>query len=296
MNHIGAKISIFAAILSFCIATVSCTSEPVTYRGPDYILFSEKSYDIGVISNDEWFEIPITATRSCDYDRNIGVEVISERSNAIERRHYVIESNTLTIPSGELTTSLRIRGMADNISVADSLGIALRLVIEPENVWDTYGIESQVHLRKCCPVELDNFTGYAKLTSTWTMQYMNSDARLVRTERDATEGDVIVVKDMFYDGYDVHLRFRTDDRLNPTIELDEHVIGTTGEAFGTIYGNGKLMMATPTGYSSYYSSCENYLLLYVTMYVADVGTVGTYVNIFEWITDDEAERILREGF
>jgi hypothetical protein len=32
------------------------------------------------------------------------------------------------------------------------------------------------------------------------------------------------------------------------------------------------------------------------MYVEEVGTVGSYVNILEWISDDEAERIMREGF
>jgi hypothetical protein len=31
------------------------------------------------------------------------------------------------------------------------------------------------------------------------------------------------------------------------------------------------------------------------MYVDNVGTVGSYANIIEWISDDEAERILREG-
>ena len=94
----------------------------------------------------------------------------------------------------------------------------------------------------------------------------------------------------------VRLKFLTEDRLNPAIEMEEQVIGSTGEAFGTIYGDGKLLMTTPAGYSNYYSSCERYVLQYVTMYVANVGTVGTYVNIFEWISDDEAERIMREGF
>ena len=29
--------------------------------------------------------------------------------------------------------------------------------------------------------------------------------------------------------------------------------------------------------------------------MVEVGTVGTYANILEWISDEEAERILREG-
>ena len=102
---------------------------------------------------------------------------------------------------------------------------------------------------------------------------------------------------MFYKGYDISITLNNDNRLEPLIEMpEEQVVGSTGEAFGTIYGNGKLMMTQTIGASSYYSSCEGFLLLYVTMYVDGVGTVGTYANVLEWISDEEAERIMREGF
>ena len=273
-----------------------CQAEKTTYEGPDYILFSADSHTLGILDSEEWFEIPISATRTANEERTIGVEVVASETSAIEGLHYILESNTLTIPKGELTTAVRIKGLAENIDINSMLSIKLRLVIDPELVWDAYGIESEVLLQKCCPFDINNFTGYAKITSTWTMQYMNAEARLVRTERDPEDKSAIIVKDMFYDGYDIRLRLNSDDRLNPTVELAEQVLGTTGEAFGTIYGNGKLMMAEPTGYTSYYGTCENFLVLYSMMYVDGVGVVGTYVNIFEWISDLEAERIMREGF
>ena len=272
-----------------------CQAEKTTYEGPDYILFSADSHTLGILDSEEWFEIPISATRTANEERTIGVEVVASESSAIEGLHYILESNTLTIPKGELTTAVRIKGLAENIDINSMLSIKLRLVIDPELVWDAYGIESEVQLQRCCPFDINNFTGYAKITSTWTMQYMNAEARLVRTERDPEDKSAIIVKDMFYDGYDIRLRLNSDDRLNPTVELAEQVLGTTGEAFGTIYGNGKLMMAEPTGYTSYYGTCENFLVLYSMMYVDGVGVVGTYVNIFEWISDLEAERIMREG-
>jgi hypothetical protein len=102
---------------------------------------------------------------------------------------------------------------------------------------------------------------------------------------------------MYYDGYDIRITFLNENRLEPFVEMPEpQVAGSTGEAFGTIYGNGKLMMMQPADSGSYYSPCEGFLLQYVTMYVEEVGTVGTYANILEWISDDEAERIMREGF
>ena len=273
-----------------------CQAEKTTYEGPNYILFSADSHTLGILDSEEWFEIPISATRTANEERTIGVEVVASESSAIEGLHYILESNTLTIPKGELTTAVRIKGLAENIDINSMLSIKLRLVIDPELVWDAYGIESEVLLQKCCPFDINNFTGYAKITSTWTMQYMNAEARLVRTERDPEDKSAIIVKDMFYDGYDIGLKLNSEDRLNPTVTLTEQVLGTTGEAFGTIYGNGKLMMAEPTGYTSYYGTCENFLVLYSMMYVDGVGVVGTYVNIFEWISDLEAERIMREGF
>ena len=287
---------IFYGGIALLSLLAGCQAEKTTYEGPNYILFSADSHTLGILDSEEWFEIPISATRTANEERTIGVEVVASESSAIEGLHYILESNTLTIPKGELTTAVRIKGLAENIDINSMLSIKLRLVIDPELVWDAYGIESEVLLQKCCPFDINNFTGYAKITSTWTMQYMNAEARLVRTERDPEDKSAIIVKDMFYDGYDIRLRLNSDDRLNPTVELAEQVLGTTGEAFGTIYGNGKLMMAEPTGYTSYYGTCENFLVLYTMMYVDGVGVVGTYVNIFEWISDLEAERIMREGF
>ena len=276
---------------------VCCESERQIYDGPNYIMFSSERHDLGVMDSEEWFEIPITATRTADHDRNVGVEIIAARSSAIYGMHYTIESTTLTIPAGELNAMLRIKGYPDAISVSDNLGITLNLVLEDEDVWEEYGTETEVYLHKCCPLDMNAFTGYAVLTSTWIMQYMNAESLLVKTHLDDTTPNTIVVESMYYDGYDIRITLLNDNRLEPFVEMPEpQVAGSTGEAFGTIYGNGKLMMMQPADSGSYYSPCEGFMLQYVTMYVEEVGTVGTYANILEWISDDEAERIMREGF
>lgn len=286
-------VALFVLLLT---SIVGCEPERTTYDGPNYIMFSAERHDLGIIDSDEWLEIPITATRTADYDRNVGVEIIAARSSAIEGVHFTIESTTVTIPAGELTTALRIKGNPDAISVSDNLGITLNLAIEEENVWEEYGTETEVYLHKCCPLDMNAFTGYAVLTSTWAMQYMNVESLLVKTHLDETTPNTIVVESMFYEGYDIRITLKNDNRLEPLIEMPQaQVVGSTGEAFGTIYGNGKLMMQQADS-GSYYSPCEGFLLLYVTMYVEEVGTVGTYANVLEWISEDEAERIMREGF
>lgn len=278
------------AIIGMLLSLVACKGEQTIYNAENYILFAQKQHTFGVIDNEEWFEIPISATRTSDHARNIGVEIIYSESDAIEGLHFVVENNTVTIPAGKLTTALRIRGIAENIAVGSNPKIVLNLVIDDEQIWDVYGTRSEVHLQRCCPFNIDNFAGHAKITSTWLMQYMNTDTSIVETEVDR-ENKSVIIKNMFYEGYDIIVSLDNSNRLAPRVNISEQVLGSTGEAFGTIYGNGKLMMAEPMGYTSYFGTCENFMVLYTTMYVDGVGTVGTYVNIFEWISEEEAKRM-----
>ena len=97
-----------------------------------------------------------------------------------------------------------------------------------------------------------------------------------------------------YKNYDLKIKYDPSDPLKPFVEFDDQIIGSTAEAFGTIYGNGKLMCTQPVAYDSYYNVCQKFVFLYSTIYVVGKGTVGTYVNILEWISDEEAEQYKKE--
>lgn len=289
------------AILALLLTVVSCKEERTTYSGPNYIMFSDSLYVLPVQNNEEYFDIPVAATQTCNYDRTLAVEIIDRNSNAIEGVHYTIEANTITIKAGELTTNVRVRGLYDNIAVTDSLGFALRLVTEKDTQWDIYGIDANVVLKKTCPFNIYDFEGYIVLNSTYLYDYTVVDKRLIRAEVLSEEENTLLIKDYFYDGYDVKLKFTTDDLLNPLIEMEEQIFGPTDEAFGTIYGDGKIRMFQPTNYLSYYSSCEQFVYQYMTLYVMNpdesiYGTVGTFINVLKWISDDEAEKLKREGY
>lgn len=285
------------AVIGMALLLLACKSEQPPHESPNYITFTEKTMTIGVVDNEEWFEIPITATHKMSEDCNIGVEVIASESSAVEDLHFVIESHTLKIKAGKQATSLRIKGIADAITPNIPLEVKLRLIVDDENMSNRNSSVISIQLQRCCPFDINNFEGYAVLTSTWSMQYMNTDSHLVHTHVDENEEGVIVIEDMFYEDYDIRVRLYDNDRLTPIAMLcGTQVVGSTGEAFGTIYGNGKLMIGSaPTEYISYYSTCENFLLLYSEMFVEEVGTVGYFGHILEWISDDEAERIMREG-
>lgn len=286
-----------SAICFTFISIIGCEAEYTTYSGPNYIMFSDTLYTIPVQNSEDYYEVPVSATQPTNYNRTFAVEVIDQNSNAIEGRHYELESNTLTIKAGEMATSVRVRGLYDNIGINDSIGFSLRLVTNEETHWDKYGIDTKVVLKKTRPFNIDEFTGYALIyLSTYMYSYMPVTQRVIRVEKDPQAENTIIMKNYFYDGYDVKLRLTTNDPLNPIIRMDEQIFASTAEAFGTIYGDGKIMMYEPNAYTSYYSTNELFIMHYMTLYVLDVGTVGTYINVIKFISDNEAEKLIREGY
>ena len=287
--------------LLMCAITSCGDAERPSYEGPNYILFSDTLTVLAVQNNEEVFDIPVAATEACSYDRTVAVEVIDKKSNAIEGKHYTIESNTITIKAGERAANVRIRGNYDAIAATDSLGLTLRLLTQQADQWDLYekSYEAKVILQKCCPFDINLFNGYAVLTSTYMQEFMpNVDNRLIKAIIDSEEENTIIMKDFFYDGYDVKIRFTTNDILNPLIEMDEQTFASTAEAFGTNYGDGYLHLYQPSSGVSYYSTCEQFIFQYFTLYVpgmAGNNVVGTFASAIEWISNDEAKRLYLEG-
>lgn len=287
----------FCAVFALLLALTSCNESYTTYEGPGFISFSDSIYVLPVQNNEQVFDIPVVAAQACNYDRTLAVEVLDKNTNAIEGKHFSVVSNTVTIPAGELTANFRIRGNADNITINDSLGINLHLVTEHPGVEELQSLNANVLLIKTCPFNIADFTGYCVLQSPYMDAYMPGvKARLVKSELDPENENTIILKDYFYDGYDVKLRFTTNDPLNPLIEMDEQKFGPTAEAFGTVYGDGVIYMKQLVNYASYYSPCELFLVHYTTLFVPGVGTIDSYINIVKFISDDEADRIKREGF
>lgn len=295
---------LLGAILSLALfaGLTSCEEERTVYNGPQYIMFADTLSVLGVENSEEYFDIRIAATKAVEKDYTLAVEVID--SSAVEGVHYTIESNTVTIKAGQLATSVRIRANYESLAIGeDPVAFRLRLVTDEETHWNLYGdkgLETKVMLQKICPFDVNAFSGYAMVTSTFLYDYVGSYNRLIKTEVDSTKKNTIILRDYLYDGYDVKVRFTTDDMLNPLIEMDDQPMASTGEAFGTIYGDGMLHIYQPSSMVSYYSSCEKFILQYMTVWVpgmaAGTNTVGTFINAVEWISDDEARILKGQGY
>ena len=83
----------------------SCNEgESMTPSTPNYIQFSDTLYVLPVADDVEYHNIPVVATKACDYDRTVAVEIIDATSNAIEGKHYSLKSNSITIPAMNIGT------------------------------------------------------------------------------------------------------------------------------------------------------------------------------------------------
>ena len=292
------------AAVAALIALSGCDQDKVVYSGPNYLMFSDTLYTYAVQETNEIFNVPVSATVPANYDRTFGVEVIDKESNAVEGKHYKILSNTVTIKAGEMSTDVKVQGLYKNIGITDSLGFALRLVIPDTEQWSLYKNEAKVVVQKICPFDIKNFKGYCKVTSSYlSSDYYPKKVDLRLVTSDIVEGkeNTIVVHGLYFDGYDMEIKFNRKDVLEPLVEMEEQICGSTGEAFNTIHGDGKLRLNQPTAYTSFYSTNENFILQYVTMSVNNkdgsyYGTVGTFVNVLKWISEAEAEKLKEQGY
>lgn len=283
-------------------ALSSCHERYVTYDDAEYVMFADTLQTYPVQQDVEYFSIPVVSTVKRDYDRTFGVEIIDKGSNAIENVHYRLKSNTVTIKAGETRADVLVHGLYDNIEASDSLGFQLRLVMNDELEMPLYGKDTKAVLMKVCPFDINNFTGYCVFTSMFLYDYSitGSYQRLVYTEKHPTEENTIICRNWLNDGYDIRMTFHPEDPMRPLISIEEgQVASDEGSFFGTTHGDDKILVRTSAMNDSMFFTCGSYLYLWAEIYVenlgAPVGTVGHFYNIMEWISDEEAERLKREG-
>lgn len=286
----------FAAVMAFS----ACQERYVTYEGDEYVMFADTLAVYPVMEGAEEFSIPVVSTVVRDYDRTFGVEVIDRLSNAIERKHYSLESNTITIKAGETRADVKVRGHYENIGEADSLGFALQLVMKDELVMPLYGKQTKAVIMKTGKFDRSKFTGYCVLSSMFLQNYSQNGGynRLVYTEPHPTLDNTIICRNWLKDGYDVELTFNDEDPLMPVVTMARTVAGDQGSFFGTSYGQwgDKLYVRSSNLAQSIFYPLGGYLYIWTEFSVDEYGIVGDFYNVMQWVTDEEAERIMREGF
>ena len=88
------------SIIVAAFALTGCHERYVTYSDAEYVMFADTMAIYPVQKADSTFVIPVVSTVKKDYDRTFAVEIIDKGNNAIEKKHYRLESNTITIKAG----------------------------------------------------------------------------------------------------------------------------------------------------------------------------------------------------
>lgn len=278
------KLNIYflSTLMLLLLAFTGCSEEKTLYSGNEYVMFADTLHYMPVTPNvGKTFEIVVSTTQKVNYDRSYGVELVVNKSNAIEGRHFELLSNNVTIKAGELTGSILVKGIYDDIIYGEELIFTLRLLTSKEDVWDLYGKETKVSLIKCPKFSIDDYTGNLKLYASFPFSNENVTF-YVKSEK--LNDSILLIKQPFSDKYDLKVRF-SDNKNNP---FEDGVSVNEQIAFSDVT-YGRVFTKTVTSNPSYYITEARSLFLYMDMFVTEVGSFGIHRYIFKWVPQSEVD-------
>lgn len=273
------KKTIFNPLLLLVLFTAvfsSCTNEDVLFSGNDYVMFSDSLTFMPVTPvEDNYFEVEVAATKISSVDRNYAVELVINKSNAIEGHHFDFVTKNLTIKAGELSGKIMMKGYYDNIVYGKKLEYTLRLLAPKEQNWDIYGNESRVALIKCPDFDIEKFTGNMRMYAAFPFsdKFINF---FVKSEK--LDDSTLVIKRPFDNAYDLKVRFHSN-KNNP---FEDKVTMFEQVAFPDA-SNGQVYVKSVETVTSYYITEGRLFDLYLDVFVPKLGTFGVHRYLFQWV-------------
>lgn len=265
------------------LLTTSCTSEipQIIYEGKEFVQFGDSVYNVPVTQEEKYFEIPVVFSNVMDIDRHIVVDIDKKNSNATEGFHFTIEKRNFTIPAGQNTAMVRVKGNYNNISPNDSLAFTLNIVNHEDENLGIYTRKSVVHLTKLLPFNIDDYVGDMIMTCTFPFSTSNTTTVLLKSEK--IDDHTLRILTPFEDARSLTIKFHED----PENPFDRNIDVRTQVAF-TDVNYGAVSMSSVKGYPSYYIPQDRAFILYLNAELEHMGSFGTYYYVFEWITPDKA--------
>lgn len=297
------NIIFWGTTLAAAVAMASCSKSPQTYSDAEYIMFADTMSVNVVLQDQETFNVPVVSTVTCDYDRTVAVEIVDKGSTAIEGRDFKLTSNTLTIKAGENRADVEVTAILENLSDMDTLQFNLRLVVPDAVKWDLYGDQTKVKLFKVQPFDIEKFTGWCVVTSSMLLELPGMDntsvQRLIWTEK-GEEENTVVLTNWLHDGYDVTIRLDPSDPADPGVTMDaDQVISNEQYVLGQINADDRIYVEQSALADSYFNTCKNMVLLNTRTYLMNFGepfaTLGYYDHEMDWVSEEEADRLVSEN-
>ncbi|MGL5787231.1 MAG: DUF4984 domain-containing protein [Bacteroidales bacterium] len=269
-------------IMLFAVAFTNCTKDEVLYGGNDYVMFSDSLAYMPVTTvEDNYFEVEVAATKVSSKDRNYAVELVANKSNAIEGYHYDFVTRNLTIKAGELSGKIKMKGHYDNIIYGEKLEFTLRLLAPKDQNWDIYGNESRISLIKCPDFNIEKFTGNLRMYAAFPFndKYITF---FVKSEKQ--DDSTLIIKAPFDKAYDMKLRFHTN-AVNP---MENKVTIFEQVAFPDL-SYGQVFLKGAETVRSYYVTEARMIDLYLDVFVPSVGSFGVHRYMLQWVPQSEVD-------
>lgn len=106
---------LFIALSAFLLT--GCENDPITYNGPDFVSFSEKTISKVVRAGEDGIvTVEIGCANKSSEARTFTVSVDAANTTAVEGTDFEFISKSVTIPAGEYAGKIQIKGNYENLT------------------------------------------------------------------------------------------------------------------------------------------------------------------------------------
>ena len=247
---------------------LACESDEKVYQGPQFVQFAD-SVCVFPVANSvhQEYEIFVVTSQPVAEDQFFGIEVNEKLSSAKRGEHYQMISNYIRIGKGSNVGSFKIKGFFDSVGQEDSLWIQFQLVSNDLPLSPLYGKSARVQLVKDCGFDVEAFTGNMSLMATFP--FTSGDWIQLPVISERVDENSVLIKDMFFETYDVKLFFDPSDPLKPKVHVPDQVAFVDGRY-------GKVYCSSLPDNPSYFDSCRQRIVLNLMMYVPRIGSFGVF--------------------
>lgn len=260
----------------------ACESPEIHYQKLGRVQFADSTAYMPVTEDAErLFAITIGVDHAVDHDRHYAVEINHTKSTAIEGFHFDLVSNNVMIKAGDLTGEIHAKGYFDQIKHGERLTFTLKLLAPKGAIWDIYGSEMAISMIRTPRFEIDNFVGNLRMYATFPFSDYFTNF-LVKSEK--LNDSTLIIKRPFDRSYDLRVNFKPnwDQPLTDLIYVPEQ-----GAFVDFTYG--VINAVSDENYPSYYVSAGRFFVLWMNIFVDQVGSFGAYEYIFNWVPQSEVD-------
>ncbi|MGL5786226.1 MAG: DUF4984 domain-containing protein [Bacteroidales bacterium] len=274
----------FTLALGIILSTAfsSCSKEEVMYSGQDYVMFADSMDYMPVRPiEDSLFDVEVSATNVASYDRHYAVELVVNKTNAIEGYHFDFVTRNLTIKAGELSGAIQLKGHFENIVYGEKLEIALRLLAPKTEQWELYGNEAKVSLIKCPDFNIQEFAGNLEMIAAFPF----SDKYIsFYVESEIQDDSTLIIREPFDNAYDLKVRFHSNN-INPF----ENGISVLEQVAFPDASYGQVYVKDVSSNPSYYLGEGRVFALFLDVFVPRVGSFGVHQYLFRWVPQSQVD-------